>query len=141
MTSIPYNNDEERQLAILAAKALSDIKANDIRVIDLRDTSPFTDYFVIASGTTPLHMRALADRVAERLRKAGIQKRHCEGRDGERWILMDYFNVVVHIFSENARQYYGLERLWGDTETIDWEETAEETADETPPALATSTVS
>ncbi len=120
MTPSSYDRDEERALAIGAAQALDSLKATEIVAIDLCGKASFADFFVIATGSTPLHMRALVDRVDERLHSSGARLLHCEGRDGERWILMDYGGVLVHVFSAEGREYYALERLWGDAESIDW---------------------
>lgn len=113
--------EEVRAWVIHAAQALDGLKADDIRVLDLRGKSSFADYFVIASGSTALHMRALADRVTERLRVEGQRPRHAEGREGDRWILLDYIEFVVHVFSTEGRAYYGLEHFWGDSEVVEWE--------------------
>jgi ribosome-associated protein len=105
----------------LAVHAAADKKAEDITVLDLRKTSGFTDHFVICSGTNPRQVRAIADAVVEALADHG-KPAHIEGYDrSERsgWILIDYFDFIVHVFVPESRAFYGLERLWGSAERID----------------------
>ena len=105
----------------LAVRAAADKKAEDITVLDLRKASGFTDHFVICSGTNPRQVRAIADAVVEALADHG-KPAHIEGYDrSERsgWILIDYFDFIVHVFVPESRAFYGLERLWGSAERID----------------------
>src|SRR5690606_1195506 len=98
-----------------AAELAFDRKARDLVVLDLREISSATDFFLIASGTSDLHVRAIADHIVEELRKEqGIRPDHVEGLRGGRWILIDYIDFVVHVFHPAARDFYQLERLWGD---------------------------
>ena len=90
--------------------------------MDLSELSPVTDFFVITSATTEVHARAIADYVVETISLAGIQPWQMEGYPFGHWILLDYVNVVVHIFLEEARSYYGLERLWGDAPTTSFDD-------------------
>jgi ribosome-associated protein len=100
---------------ILAAiSAVQDKKATAITVLDLRKTGAFTDYFLICSGANPRQVHAIADGVEEALKAKKIRPTHVEGYQRAEWILLDYFDFVVHVFSTNARQFYGLERLWGE---------------------------
>ncbi len=87
-------------------------KAEDIVVIDLRQTADFVDYFIICTGTSDVHVRALADAVIEGLKAEGHQPYHVEGYDMRKWVLIDFVDIIVHIFQEDSRQFYGLERLW-----------------------------
>lgn len=105
--------------AELAVKALDSKKAQNIKLIKIKDISAIADYFVIAGGTSGTHVKALADEVEEQLDKAGISVSHIEGYRSNSWILLDYVDVVVHVFSDEARKYYSLERLWQDGEMID----------------------
>ncbi len=89
-------------------------KALDIRVLDLRTLSDAADYFVIASGSSDTHVRALAEHVTETLRRAGRRPHHVEGLAAGRWALLDFIDFVVHIFHPTLRAYYQLERLWAD---------------------------
>ncbi|HHV60964.1 MAG TPA: ribosome silencing factor [Clostridiaceae bacterium] len=97
----------EKILEFLNAK-----KAKEVKVIDLKDMSILTDYFVICGGTSTTHIKALADGLDEMLSQEGIKYLHMEGYNSARWILMDYSDVIVHIFHEQEREFYSLERLW-----------------------------
>ena len=96
-----------------AAKAALDKKAEEVAVLDLRKGSAFTDYFVLASGTSQRQIVAIADAVQETLRAAGVRPIHVEGYPRQEWILLDYDSFVVHVFSPRMRTFYDLERLWG----------------------------
>ena len=109
------------ETAKMAVKALDSKKALDIKVIKIQDISAIADYFVIATGTSSTHVKALADEVEAQLDEAGISVCHVEGYRSNSWILLDYVDVVVHVFSDEAREYYDLERLWQDGEIIDIE--------------------
>ena len=100
-----------------AVTAVCDKKAEDVVVLDLRKTGGFTDYFVICTGGNARQMTAIADSVQDMLRQS-LDERPAlaEGVDKSEWILLDYFNFVVHIFSRDCRAFYGLERLWGNAE-------------------------
>jgi len=99
-------------------KILSEKKAEDILLIDVRHVlSPYISYFVIATATSETHSRALIDEIKQKLKKKGIKTSHIEGYLYGHWILMDYIDVVVHIFLPEERKYYGLEDLWGDMPT------------------------
>jgi ribosome-associated protein len=89
-------------------------KAHDLLLLDLRKLSDATDYFLIANGTSDLHVRSVAEHIIEELRKGGVRPSHVEGLRGGRWVLIDYIDFVVHIFHPAAREFYQLERLWGD---------------------------
>jgi ribosome-associated protein len=97
-----------------AAELAYDRKARDLVVLDLRRISDATDYFLLASGTSDLHVRSIAEYVIEELRKEGVRASHIEGLRGGRWVLIDYIDFVVHVFHPAAREFYQLERLWGD---------------------------
>jgi ribosome-associated protein len=102
-------------------RAALDKKAVDVVVLDLRKAGGFTDYFVIGTGTNPRQVQAIADAVTEALRKAfGERPALAEGIEKSEWILLDYFNFVVHIFSRECRAFYGLERLWGNSERYEF---------------------
>lgn len=99
-------------------KTLQDKKAKDIKVLDISDLSTLCDYFVIATGTSTTHVQSLCDNVEENMDKEGYQLHHKEGFRSGRWILLDYYDVVVHIFYEEERKFYNLERLWVDAKTL-----------------------
>ena len=105
-------NDLKLQVceAILACQ---DKQADDVTVLELeKDSGAFTDYFVMCSGTNPRQIQAIADAVDERLEALGLRVTHSEGYKQAEWVLLDYVDFVVHVFSEKARQFYDLERLW-----------------------------
>ena len=110
-----------------AVKAALDKKAMDVVVLDLRHTPAFTDFFVLCSGQNARQVQAIADAVEEALRAAKIRPSHVEGYDRAEWILMDFFTFIVHVFNPHTRDFYSLERLWGDAERI-------EVSDEPSPA-------
>ncbi|HXI31000.1 MAG TPA: ribosome silencing factor [Vicinamibacterales bacterium] len=103
----------------LAITAAEDKKAVDLVVLDLRKAAGFTDFFVIASGTNTRQVRAIADSVMESLAAEGAKPAHVEGYDRSEWILIDYFDFIVHVFAPETRVFYGLERLWGNAERIE----------------------
>ena len=97
-----------------AAELLADRKAQNLLLLDLRGLSTATDYFLLATGTSDLHARSVAEHVIEELKKSGVRPDHVEGLRGGRWVLIDYIDFVVHVFHPAARDFYQLERLWGD---------------------------
>jgi ribosome-associated protein len=106
------------ELAQRAAAILLDNKANDVVVLSLKGVSDMTDFFVIASGTSDTHVRALGEHVQEGLRKEGTSAHHAEGLVQGRWVLLDYVDFVVHLFHPSLRNFYQLERLWSDAEVV-----------------------
>jgi ribosome-associated protein len=102
-----------------AVAAAEDKKAVDLVVLDLRKAAGFTDFFLIASGTNTRQVRAIADGVMETLADQGVKPAHVEGYDRSEWILLDYFDFIVHVFAPETRVFYGLERLWGNAERIE----------------------
>ena len=109
----------------LAVKAARDKKALDIVVLDLRKAGGFTDYFVICTGNNARQIHAVADSVEDTLRQELGERPHlAEGVQRSEWILLDYFNFVVHVFSRECRSFYGLERLWGSAERLDFPDDA-----------------
>jgi ribosome-associated protein len=105
--------NEVRAEVAIAVRACQDKKAADISILQLdAQASGFTDYFVLCSGANPRQVQAIADDVDEKLSAAGVQPKHIEGYNQADWVLMDYIDFVVHIFSESARKFYALERLW-----------------------------
>ncbi len=105
--------------SILTAKALSSKKGLDIQVIEISDVSVLADYMVIATGTSTTHVKALADEVEYKLDEAGIPVSHIEGYRSNTWILLDYIDVIVNVFSDEAREFYDLDRLWQDGKPVD----------------------
>jgi len=104
----------------LAVRAAEDKKAADLTVLDLRKAAGFTDYFVLASGNNARQVRAIADAVIDALSATGAKPAHVEGYDRSEWILLDYFDFIVHVFAPETRMFYGLERLWGNAERVEF---------------------
>jgi len=103
-----------------AIQAAEDKKAVELVALDLRKAAGFTDFFVICSGTNPRQVRAIADAVMETLGADDVKPAHVEGYDRSEWILLDYFDFIVHVFAPETRLFYGLERLWGSAERIEF---------------------
>jgi ribosome-associated protein len=103
----------------LAVAAADSKQAVNLVVLDLRKSAGFTDFFVIASGTNTRQVRAIADAVMESLAAKGVKPAYVEGYDRSEWILLDYFDFIVHIFAPETRLFYALERLWGSAERIE----------------------
>ena len=117
-------NDLKRQVSEVIS-ACQEKRAEEITVLELEKAAgAFTDYFVVCSGTNPRQIQAIADEVEERLRKADLRPAHVEGYKKAEWVLLDYVDFVVHVFSEKARKYYDLERLWKSAKRLDLAELA-----------------
>lgn len=101
-------------LVDLALRAADDLNAKDLIALDLRGLNDATDWFVIASGTSDAHVRGIANAVLRKLEEAGARAHHVEGLPSGRWVLLDFVDVVVHLFHPEARSFYQLERLWSD---------------------------
>lgn len=101
-----------------ATALAADRKGVDMVVLDLRGLSNATDYFFVVSGTSDMHVRSIAEHIIEELRKEGTRPSHVEGLRTGRWVLIDYIDFVVHVFHPAAREFYQLERLWGDAPTL-----------------------
>lgn len=102
-----------------AIDAASSRKATGAIVLDLRKTGAFTDYFLICTGSNPRQVQAIADAIEQALKAVKVRPTHVEGYDRAEWVLLDYFDFIVHVFSSSARQFYGLERLWGEAARIE----------------------
>lgn len=108
----PHTADGRPHAWLTAVRAAESKKALDVRVLDLRDVTSFCDFFIVASGTNPKQVQAIAEEVDRQLRTVGEHANSVEGWDNAEWILADYGDFIVHIFSEKAREFYDLERLW-----------------------------
>ena len=95
-----------------AVEAAREKKAQDIFVLELKEIADFTDYFLVCNGTSSRQVQAISDEIERRLRRSGLRPAHVEGYNHAEWVLLDYVDFVVHIFSEQARGFYDLERLW-----------------------------
>ena len=102
-----------------AVEAALDKKASDVIVLDLRHTPAFTDYFILCSGQNQRQVKAIADAIEEVLRANRVKPAHVEGYDRAEWVLMDFFTFIVHVFTPQTREFYSLERLWGDAQRIE----------------------
>ena len=111
-----------KEMAKLVCHALEEKKAEDIRIINIEEVSVLADYFIIASGTNRNQVQAMSDNVEETLGKAGVNPKQIEGYQTENWILLDYGDVIVHVFDEENRLFYDLERIWRDGKVISEQE-------------------
>ena len=111
-------NIKAKQFALAAAKLAGERHCTDIVVMDLTGVSPATDYFVIATGTSDRQIRAVADEICQKARKLEVQRFGRAGYEQARWILLDFVDVVIHLFDAEYRDYYDLELLWGDAERL-----------------------
>ena len=107
------------EIARLAIKALEDKKAEEIKTIDISEVSVIADYFIIANGTNRSQIQALSDHVEETLGKAGVPLRQIEGYQNANWVLLDFHDVIIHIFDKENRLFYDLERIWRDGKQIE----------------------
>ena len=115
-TSLP--SSEER--ALLCARVAEDNKAKDIVVLDLRGLTPLYDFFVIMTGASRRQMHTLADEAEAAMRSVGDRRESMQGYQGSRWIVEDFGDVMVHVFDQEAREYYALDDLWADAPRVDW---------------------
>ena len=106
------------QMAAIAAKALEDKKAKDVKILKTAEKTVLADYFVICSGSTAPHIKALVDEVDKQLSEAGEPPIRREGLRSDIWVLMDFGSVIVHVFTEEARKFYNMERLWSDSQEV-----------------------
>ena len=114
--------NKELEMVRLACKAMDEKKALDIKVIDIHEVSVIADYFVIASGSNLNQVQAMVDNVEEQLGRAGYEPKQVEGTRGSNWILMDYGDLIIHVFDEENRLFYDLERIWRDGKILDAQE-------------------
>ena len=111
--------ENELKMAKLAYKALDEKQGRDIKVIDIREVSVIADYFIIASATNENQVQAMMENVDETLGRAGVEPKQIEGNKNSSWVLMDYGDVIIHIFDEENRLFYDLERIWRDGKTVE----------------------
>jgi ribosome-associated protein len=105
-------------------------KAEDIKVLDIRELTTMADYFVICHGNSNAQMRAISEEIEDKLKEKGVLPEAREGKDNATWILMDYADVIVHIFGKESREFYGIEHLWADAKNIDVEQLLKEGCDD-----------
>jgi ribosome-associated protein len=111
----------DQQILQIAVKTLDAKKGEDIKVIKIADVSAIANYFVLATGSSSTQVKTLADETEQQLKKAGLMPKRTEGYRGSDWIVLDYIDVVIHVFYRETREFYDLERLWQDGEEIDTE--------------------
>ena len=116
---------QSKEMARLAYQAMEDKKARDIRIIDISEISVLADYFLIASGSNKNQVQAMVDNVQEELHKAGFVPKQVEGYNSANWILLDYGDIIIHVFDEENRLFYDLERIWRDGRFVDPKELEE----------------
>ncbi|RHP29852.1 ribosome silencing factor [Lachnotalea sp. AF33-28] len=114
--------NKSKEMVKIAYDALDEKKAEDISIIDISGVTVIADYFLIASGANPNQVQALVDNVQEKLYKAGYECKQVEGYQGATWILLDYLDIVIHVFSREDRRFYDLERIWRDGRQMDIDE-------------------
>jgi len=115
---------DSRRLAVTAARSAASKQAEAVSVIDVRELITITDYFVICSGSSERQVDTIADEVVKELKGIGVRPVRREGEKGARWQLVDFVDFVVHVFHEEAREYYRLDNLWADAPVVDWEREA-----------------
>jgi ribosome-associated protein len=121
MTKGEETMPEAKEMAALAVAALEDKKALDIKILDISDISTIADYFIIASGSNRNQVQAMADSVDEALGRAGHEVKNTEGYQNANWILMDFGDIIVHLFDEENRLFYDIERIWRDGKLVEKE--------------------
>jgi len=105
--------------AKIAYETIDEKLGADITILDISDVSIMADYFIIASANNLNHLKALADETERKLFEAGFKMRHSEGYNTSKWILLDYSSIIVHLFTKEEREFYNIERVWGDSQTVD----------------------
>ena len=110
--------DESRKMALIAVEALEDKKGNDITILDISEISVLADYFIIAGGSNRNQIQAMSDSVEEALGRAGYLPKQIEGYQSAGWILLDFKDIIIHVFSKEDREFYDLERVWRDGKEI-----------------------
>ena len=108
------------KIASTAAQAADHRKGEDILILDLREVSSIADFFVIATGTSEPHLKAIRNEIEERLKKEGVKVRGVDGFPMSHWVVIDCFDVLIHVFSKERREFYALERLWGDAPRVEF---------------------
>lgn len=117
--NIQMGKEHSMEMARLAIQTLEDKKAEDIKVIDISEVSVLADYFIIANGTNRSQIQALADHVEEQLGRAGLHMKQIEGYDSANWVLMDFGDIIIHVFDRENRLFYDLERIWRDGKQVE----------------------
>lgn len=111
-----------KEVAVAAARAAAAKQGSDIAILDVHELIVITDFFVIASGSSDRQVRTIVDEVEKAVRERGVRPVRREGETENRWVLLDYVDVVVHVFADEEREYYDLERLWRDAPRVRWQD-------------------
>lgn len=122
MPGSPAGIPESKDVAVVAARAAAAKQGADIAILDVHELIVITDFFVIASGSSDRQVKTIVDEVEKAVRERGVRPVRREGETENRWVLLDYVDVVVHVFAEEEREYYDLERLWRDAPRVTWAE-------------------
>lgn len=122
MTDLAQRQQAARTFAIETARLAAHTRSQNVVVLDVRHLSPVTDYFVLATGSSPRQMRTVADQAAELGAGSGFSPLGTAGYEGDSWMLTDFVDVVLHVFSSSARLFYDLDTLWGDAPKVDWQQ-------------------
>jgi ribosome-associated protein len=130
LSTAALTNSRSLDHACLAARVCDDLRAKDTIVLDLTGITPLFDYFVVSTGNSRRQMHAIADEVQRVLKRHGSRRLGLEGFESSKWIVQDFGDVIVHVFTEEARALYDLEHLWGDAPRVDWAELADQLADD-----------
>lgn len=116
--------EQSREQAITAARVADEMRGQDVTVLDLSTITPIADFFVVVTAASPRQARSIAEEIHQNLKKAGSLRLGVEGEETSSWILQDYGDVVIHVFTTDARKLYDLENLWGDAPRLDWKKTS-----------------
>ena len=116
----PIDSDNSREIAVEIARVLDSKRGKDIKIIHVEEKTVITEYFVICTGNSSTQVKALVGEVEFKLEERGLSPYNVEGRDNNSWIVMDYSNVIVHVFSREARDFYNLDKLYGDAEAVEF---------------------
>lgn len=130
LTTATLTTSRSLEHACLAAKVCDDLRGKDTIVLDLTGITPLFDYFVISTGNSRRQIHAIADEVQRVLKRHGSKRRGLEGVESSKWVVQDFGDVIVHVFTDEARALYDLEHLWGDAPRIDWADLVDRFVDE-----------
>jgi ribosome-associated protein len=120
-TPSQQSEQQTRQFAIESARLAANTRCHNVALLDVRGISPVTDYMVIATGTSPRQMRTVCNDLADwAVNERGVRPYHADGLESEMWMLIDFVDVVVHVFNPEARLFYDLDSLWGDAQRVEW---------------------
>ena len=114
----PIDSDNSREIAVEIARVLDSKRGKDIKIIHVEEKTVIAEYFVLCTGNSSTQVKSLMGEVEHKISLRGVEPHHVEGRDNNSWILIDYSNVIVHVFSREAREFYNLDKLYGDSSAV-----------------------